>query len=56
VLPFVRAFGEVPPGEALCYRDGGDWVAIAVSGGDAARQLGLRAGVKVTLTPSAPTS
>ncbi len=51
VLPFVRAFGEVPPGEPLCYRDGGDWVAIAVSSGDAARLLGLRAGIKVTLTP-----
>ena len=48
--PFVRAFGDVAPGEVLCYLDGGDWVAIAVSGGDAARRLGLRAGTKVTLT------
>ena len=47
---FVRAFGDVAPGEVLCYRDSGDWVAIAVSGGDAARRLGLRAGTKVTLT------
>jgi len=48
--PFVRAFGDVAPGEVLCYLDSGDWVAIAVSGGDAARRLGLRAGAKVTLT------
>jgi S-adenosyl-L-methionine hydrolase (adenosine-forming) len=51
VLPFVATFGEVAPGEPLCYRDGGDWVAVAVSGGDAARLLGLRTGTKVTLTP-----
>ncbi len=30
-------FGDVAPGELLCYRDSGDWVAIAVAGGDAAR-------------------
>lgn len=48
--PFVRAFGDVTPGALLCYVDSGDWVAIAVSGGDAARRLGLRAGAKVTLT------
>ena len=48
--PFVRTFGDVGPGGVLCYLDSGDWVAIAVSGGDAARRLGLRAGAKVTLT------
>lgn len=48
--PFVRTFDDVDPGEVLCYLDSGDWVAIAVSGGDAARRLGLRAGAKVTLT------
>ena len=48
--PFVRTFGDVAPGEVLCYLDSGDWVAIAVSGGDAARRLGLRAGTRVTLT------
>ncbi len=48
-VPFVRTFGDVDPGEVLCYLDSGDWVAIAVSGGDAARRLGLRAGTKVTL-------
>ena len=51
-VPFVRTFGDVAPGEVLCYRDGGDWVAIAVSGGDAAQRLGLRAGTRVTLTRS----
>jgi S-adenosyl-L-methionine hydrolase (adenosine-forming) len=47
--PFVTTFGEVPPGEPLCYRDGGDWVAIAVSGGDAARRFDLRPGTRMTL-------
>jgi S-adenosylmethionine hydrolase len=50
-VPFVTTFGEVAPGELLCYRDGGDWVAIAVSGGDAARRLGLRPGTRLTLVP-----
>ena len=54
VAPFVTAFGDVAPGELLCYRDSGDWVAIAVSEGDAAGQLGLRAGTKVTITATAP--
>jgi S-adenosylmethionine hydrolase len=49
-VPFVTTFGEVAAGEALCYRDSGDWVAIAVAGGDAARLLGLRPGTKMTLT------
>ena len=49
-VPFVTAFGEVAPGAPLCYRDGGDWVAIAVAGGDAARRFGLRPGTRLTLT------
>jgi S-adenosylmethionine hydrolase len=53
-LPFVTTFGDVGPGEPLCYRDSGDWVAIAVAGGDAARQLGLRPGTKLTLAPQGP--
>ena len=48
-VPFARTFGDVAPGEPLCYTDSGDWVAIAVSGGDAARRLGLRAGTRMTL-------
>jgi len=49
-VPFVTAFGEVQDGEPLCYRDGGDWVAVAVAGGDAARRFGLRPGTKMKLT------
>jgi S-adenosyl-L-methionine hydrolase (adenosine-forming) len=48
-VPFVTTFGDVAPGELLCYRDSGDWVAIAVAGGDAARRLGLRPGTRMTL-------
>ncbi|HEY6497358.1 MAG TPA: SAM-dependent chlorinase/fluorinase [Trebonia sp.] len=49
-VPFVTTFGEVATGEVLCYLDSGDWVAIAVAGGDAARRLGLRAGTPMTLS------
>lgn len=49
-MPFRTTFGEVAPGEPLCYTDSGDWVAIAVAGGNAARQFGLQAGMTVTLT------
>jgi S-adenosylmethionine hydrolase len=49
-VPFVTTFGEVAAGDALCYRDSGDWVAIAVAGGDAARLLGLQPGTRLTLT------
>ncbi|MGH3212847.1 MAG: SAM hydrolase/SAM-dependent halogenase family protein [Trebonia sp.] len=48
-VPFVRTFGEVAPGEPLCYLDSGNWVAIAVAGGDAARRFGLRPGTRITL-------
>jgi S-adenosyl-L-methionine hydrolase (adenosine-forming) len=50
-VPFVTTFGDVQPGELLCYRDSGDWVAVAVSGGNAAKRLGLRPGTRMTLTP-----
>jgi S-adenosyl-L-methionine hydrolase (adenosine-forming) len=46
---FVTTFGDVAPGELLCYADSEDRVAIAVAGGDAARRLGLRPGTRVTL-------
>jgi S-adenosyl-L-methionine hydrolase (adenosine-forming) len=49
-VPFARTFGDVGAGETLCYTDSGDWIALAVAGGDAARRLGLRAGTPVTLT------
>jgi S-adenosylmethionine hydrolase len=56
--PFGRTFGDVGPGELLCYTDSGGWVALAVAGGDAAARLGLRAGTRVTLratrTPISP--
>lgn len=48
-VPFAVTFGDVAAGETLCYRDSGDWVAIAVAGGDAARLLGLRPGTRITL-------
>ena len=47
--PFGATFGDVGPGELVCYTDSAGFVSIAVNGGDAARQLGLRPGTRVTL-------
>jgi S-adenosyl-L-methionine hydrolase (adenosine-forming) len=49
-VPFGTTFGDVPLGAPLCYRDSGDWVAIAVAGGHAARLFDLHPGAKITLT------
>ena len=62
--PFVTAFGDVAPGELLCYRDSGDWVAIAVSRGQRrpaarppcrhqgdARRVGARRQAATVVTP-----
>jgi S-adenosyl-L-methionine hydrolase (adenosine-forming) len=49
-VPFATTFGDVAPGELVCYRDSSDLVAIAVAGGNAAARLGLRPGSAVTLT------
>jgi hypothetical protein len=51
---FVTTFGDVAPGELLCYADSADRVAIAVAGGDAAQRLGLRAGTRLTLAAQGP--
>jgi S-adenosyl-L-methionine hydrolase (adenosine-forming) len=49
-VPFVTTFGDVRPGELVCYRDSSGLVAIAVAGGNAAARLGLRQESVVTLT------
>jgi S-adenosyl-L-methionine hydrolase (adenosine-forming) len=49
-VPFATTFGDVNPGELVCYRDSSDLIAIAVAGGNAAARLGLRQGMAVTLT------
>jgi S-adenosyl-L-methionine hydrolase (adenosine-forming) len=49
-VPFATTFGDVKPGELVCYRDSSDLVAIAVASGNAAAILGLRPGSAVTLT------
>jgi len=43
-LPFLRTFAEAPPGQALLYEDAYRRVAVAVSHGDASRELGLAVG------------
>jgi S-adenosylmethionine hydrolase len=50
-MPLCRAFGEVPPGELLCYADSAGYLSIAVNGGSAAGRLGLRPAMPVTLRP-----
>jgi S-adenosyl-L-methionine hydrolase (adenosine-forming) len=49
-VPFATTFGDVGPGELVCFRDSSDRVAVAVAGGDASGRLGLRPGSLVTLT------
>ncbi len=49
-VPFATTFGDVEPGELVCYRDSSDLMAIAVAGGNAGRRLGLTAGTRLRLT------
>lgn len=49
-VPFASTFGDVAPGELLCFQDSAGYLAIAVNGGNAARQFGLHPGTAVTLT------
>ncbi|MEA2179391.1 MAG: hypothetical protein QOG77_2688, partial [Solirubrobacteraceae bacterium] len=46
---FVRTFADVAAGELLLYEDAGRRLALAVSSGDAAAELGLEAGDEVRL-------
>ncbi len=49
-VPWVRAYGEVQPGQALVHVDSAGLLALAVRGGSAAADLGLGEGSGVTLT------
>jgi S-adenosyl-L-methionine hydrolase (adenosine-forming) len=50
LIPYREMFGAVAPGELVAYADSAGLVSIAVNGGDAARQLGLPPGARVSLT------
>jgi S-adenosylmethionine hydrolase len=50
MIAYREMFGAVAPGELVAYADSAGLVSIAVNGGDAARQLGLPPGARVTLT------
>jgi S-adenosylmethionine hydrolase len=50
VVPFGRTFSDVPKGHLVAYPDSAGLIAIAVNGGDAARQLSLQPGAPITLT------
>jgi S-adenosyl-L-methionine hydrolase (adenosine-forming) len=49
-VAFGTAFGEVAPGELVCYLDSAGFVSVAVNGDSAARRLGLGPGKRITLT------
>jgi S-adenosylmethionine hydrolase len=49
-VPLRATFGDVAPGEAVCFADSAGFVSIAVNGGDAASRLALAPGTFVTLT------
>lgn len=46
-LPRARTYGDVAPGTAIWYENANGLAEIAVSGGNAAAELGLRPGVSV---------
>lgn len=48
---FVRTFADVPPGELLLYEDAQRRLAVAVSHGDAAAELGLRVDDELRIQP-----
>jgi S-adenosyl-L-methionine hydrolase (adenosine-forming) len=49
-VPFRTTFGDVAPGELVCFIDSAGFVSIAVNGGAAAPRLALRPGTPVTLS------
>ena len=49
VLRYARVFSDVPPGAAFWYENANGLVEIAVNGGNAAAQLGLKPGDPLTL-------
>jgi S-adenosyl-L-methionine hydrolase (adenosine-forming) len=50
-VPFLRTFAEAAPGRALVYEDAYRRLAVAVSHGDAARELGLGVGDELRIEP-----
>jgi S-adenosyl-L-methionine hydrolase (adenosine-forming) len=55
IIPYRDMFGAVPPGELVAYADSAGLVSIAVNGGDAAQQLGLPPGARVSIAAASPT-
>lgn len=48
-LRWSRTFGDLGPGDLLAYEDSSGNLAIAVSNGDAARQLGVASGARISI-------
>ena len=55
MIPYRDMFGAVAPGELVVYADSAGLVSIAVNGGDAAQQLGLPPGARVSMAAASPT-
>ena len=51
-VPFLRTFAEAPPGQLLLYEDAYRRLALAVSHGDAARELSLKVGDELRIEPA----
>ncbi len=49
---YARTFADVATGELLVYEDAERRLAVALSSGDAARALGLRAGDELRVQPA----
>jgi S-adenosyl-L-methionine hydrolase (adenosine-forming) len=49
IIPYREMFGAVASGELVAYSDSAGLVSIAVNGGDAARQLDLPPGARVSV-------
>jgi S-adenosylmethionine hydrolase len=49
-VPYREMFGAVGPGELVLYADSAGLVTVAVNGGNAARQLGLPPGARVSIS------
>jgi S-adenosylmethionine hydrolase len=50
--PYLRAFGDVAPGDLLLYEDSAHALAIAVNRGSAAQRLGLAVDDEIRIEPS----
>ena len=49
-VPYLETFAAVAPGEIVAFTDSAGLISLAVNAGDAAQQLGLPPGARVSMT------